>query len=211
MGNRVVHIIGNGDHCHLYRVRERKGLKLTCNVAPFAVPGVYATMVVDFKMMKGITEGSVQLPGYWIVGMRPKIWLEKNPGFYMKVAKQVKDIYTELPKYCPNYTDFNCGHFAAHYAANKLKADEVHMYGFDSIFDFNLRSTSDHIFFSDREGMNTNRLATNWRPVWSGIFKQFKNTQFVLHHVHDQYKMKVPDNVRTEIYAPADMKNLPPT
>lgn len=208
---RVVHIVGNGDHCHLYRVRERKGLKLTCNVAPFAVPGVYATMIVDFKMMKAITEGSVELPGNWIVGMRPKIWLEKNPGFYMKVSSQVKDVYTELPKYCPNYTDFNCGHFAAHYAANKFKADEVHLYGFDSIFDFNLRSTSDHIFFSDREGMNTNRLATNWRPVWSGIFNQFKNTQFVLHHVHNQYKMKVPDNVRTELYTTADMKNLPPT
>ena len=83
---RVVHIVGNGDHCHLYRVRERKGLKLTCNVAPFYVEGVYSTMIVDFKMMKAITDGSVTLPGNWIVGMRPKIWLEKNPGFYMKVA-----------------------------------------------------------------------------------------------------------------------------
>ena len=40
-------------------------------------------------------------------------------------------------KYAKNYTDWNCGHMAVHYACNKLLANEVHMYGFDSIFDFN--------------------------------------------------------------------------
>ena len=59
-----------------------------------------------------------------------------NPDYYMKVSKQVKEFYTELPNYAANYTDFNCGHMAAHYSANKLKADEIHLYGFDSIFDF---------------------------------------------------------------------------
>lgn len=205
---RTVHIIGNGDHHSLYKVRPRKGLKLLCNVAPFAVPDAYATAIVDFKMMKALTKEEIQVPGSWIIGMRPKIWMEKNPGFYMKVANQVKDVYTVLPKYCPNYTDFNCGHFAAHYAANKIKADVIHMYGFDSIFDFNLRSTSDHVFFSDREGMNNHRLSTNWRPVWAGIFNEFKKTEFVLHHVHDKFKMEVPDNVRAEIYDPAEMKNI---
>tara|TARA_B100000900_G_scaffold387508_1_gene378786 strand:- start:151 stop:777 length:627 start_codon:yes stop_codon:yes gene_type:complete len=206
--SRVIHIIGNGDSCHLYRVQERQGLKLTCNLAPFPVSGVYATTIVDFKMMKAIQSGEVQVPGYWIVGMRPKMHMDQQPGFYMKVAKQVKDFYTVLPKYCPNYTDFNCGHFAAHYAANKFKADEIHMYGFDSIFDFNLRSTSDFILFSDRDNMNTNRLATNWRPVWRGIFNEFPNTKFVLHHFHNNYKIPVPDNVSTVLYSKDDMKNL---
>jgi len=48
--------------------------------------------------------------------------------------------------------------------------------------------------------MNTNRLATNWRSIWSEMFKEFKNTEFVLHHVHDEFKIKVPDNVRAEVY-----------
>lgn len=205
---RVAHIIGNGDHADLYRVKERKGLKLTCNLPPFNVPDVYSTTIVDFKMMRAITKGEILVPGNWIIGFRPKIWMEKNPGFYMKVANQVKDVYTVLPSYCPNYTDLSCGHFAAHYAANKLKADRVHLYGFDSCFDFNLRSVSDFYQHSDRGNINNNRLASNWRPVWTGMFLEFPNTEFVFHHIHDSYKMKVSDNVRTELYTRADMKKV---
>ena len=50
--SRVVHVIGNGDSADLYNKEERKGLKLTCNLPPFPVPNVYASCIVDFKMMK---------------------------------------------------------------------------------------------------------------------------------------------------------------
>jgi hypothetical protein len=198
---RSVHVIGNGDWVHLYTRRERKGLNLTCNLAPFPYPkNHYATCIVDFKMMKCMTEGTVVVPGEWVLGYRPKVWMEKNPNFHLTTARQIKEFYLDLPKYAGNYTNFNCGHMAVHYAANKLKADRVHLYGFDSIFDFNLRSVSDFILNSDRGNMNTNRLATNWRSIWSEMFKEFKNTEFVLHHVHDEFKIKVPDNVRAEVY-----------
>ena len=114
----------------------------------------------------------------------------------MKAAPQVKEIYTELPHYCPNYTDFNCGHFAAYYAAEKLKAERIHLWGFDSIFDFNLRSYTDLVINSDRGNMNNNRLTTNWRPLWKGMFNDFKNIEWVLHHMHDKIKFNVPDNVK---------------
>lgn len=199
---RSVHVIGNGDWVHLYTRRERKGLNLTCNLAPFPYPkNHYATCIVDFKMMKALTEGSVVVPGEWVLGMRPKIWMEKNPSFHLAKARQIKEFYLELPEYAGNYTNFNCGHMAVHYAANKLKADRVHLYGFDSIFDFNLRSVSDFILNSDRGNMNTNRLATNWRSIWAEMFKEFKNTEFVLHHVHDEFKINVPENVHAEVYS----------
>ena len=104
------------------------------------------------------------------------------------------------------YTNWSCGHMAVHYAARKMKAEEINIYGFDSIFDFNLRSTSDFIINSDRDNMNTNRLASNWRPIFRGIFKEFPNTQFILHHTHDNYKIynskkDVPDNVTTIVYS----------
>src|SRR5210317_402804 len=175
---RSVHVIGNGDWVHLYTRRERKGLNLTCNLAPFPYPkNHYATCIVDFKMMKAMTEGSVVVPGEWVLGYRPKVWMEKNPNFHVATANQIKEFYTELPKYAGNYTNLNCGHMAVHYAANKLKADRVHLYGFDSIFDFNLRSVSDFILNSDRGNMNTNRLANNWRTIWTEMFKEFGNTE----------------------------------
>ena len=193
---RTVHIIGNGDHAGYFWNEPRHGMKLTCNVPPFTPPQVYATIMVDFKMMKAIHEGSIVVPGEWIVGYRPKLYLEKFTSLHMKVGPQIKEFYTVLPEYVANYTDFNCGHFAAYYAAEKLKAERIHLWGFDSIFDFNLRSYTDLVINSDRGNMNNNRLTTNWRPLWKGMFNDFKNIEWVLHHMHDKIKFTVPDNVK---------------
>ena len=198
---RVAHIIGNGDNAQMYK--PAKGLKITCNVPPFEVANIYTTTIVDFKMMNALKEGSVQLPLEWVCGFRPKRFMEMYPNFYLKHAAQIKEFYLDLPSYtmkagetqAQGYTNFNCGHFATHYAANKLKCNEIHMYGFDSIFDFNLRSTSDFVLNSDRGDTNNNRLINNWRPIWQGIFNEFKDTQFVLYHKHDQLKFNVPENV----------------
>jgi len=198
----IAHVIGNGDNAVLYK--PSKGLKITCNLPPFAVANIYATCIVDFKMCKAITEGSVVVPGDWVMGYRPKVWYEKNPNnFRMRFGHQIKEFYTELPQYAMlnktdignGYTNFNCGHMAVHYSANKLKATEIHMYGFDSMFDMSLRSCTDFYLNSDRGNMNNFRLVENWRPIWQGIFNEFKDTQFVLHHKHDGLKFSKPENV----------------
>jgi hypothetical protein len=192
--SKTVHVIGNGDYAVMYK--PAPGLKITCNLPPFEVKNVYGTCMVDFKMMKAVGEGSVNIDMYdWILGARPKKWMELQPGFYMQHAQKVKEFYVDLPDYAGNYTNFNCGHMAVHYAANKHKADIVHMYGFDSLFDFNLRSITDLYLYSDRGEMNTARLTNNWRPVWQGIFNEFSNTQFVIHHKHNAIKFKIPENV----------------
>ncbi len=147
-----------------------------------------------------MTANEITLPGQWILGFRPKHWMEMNPDYYMKVSGQVKEFYTELPNYAANYTDFNCGHMAAHYSANKLKADEIHLYGFDSIFDFNLNSASDLSLKSDRGSANNLRLADNWRPIWQSMFKEFSNTKFILHYTHDKLKINIGNNVDVKIY-----------
>ena len=191
--SRVVHVIGNGDHAPMYK--PSKGIKLTCNLPPFAVQGVYATCMVDFKMMNAIHTEVVAVPGEWILGFRPKKFCELNPPFYMKYAPQIKTFYTHKPKYVPTYTDFNCGHMAVHYAANKLNGDEIHRYGFDSMFDFNMRSYTDTFMTSDRGDTNNARLTNNWRSIWPQLFEEFPNTQFVLYHKHDKLKYPKPENV----------------
>ena len=72
---RTVHVIGNGDHAGFFWNEPRHGMRLCCNVPPFTVPNSYATIMVDFKMMKAIHEGSVTVGGEWIIGMRPKIYI----------------------------------------------------------------------------------------------------------------------------------------
>lgn len=198
---RVVHVIGNGDTAQYYRDEPRKGLKLTCNIPPFPVEDAYGTVMVDFKMMRALTKGELTLPGDWILGFRPKIWMEKQPEWYVKMSTQVKEFYLTLPKYCANYTDFNCGHMATHYACSKFKPDVVHMWGFDSIFDMNLKSCSDFYLPSPRDENSNVRLNGNWRPVWDGIFNEFKDVKFVLHHKHDHIKIKKPNNVEVEVHS----------
>ena len=72
---RTVHVVGNGDHAGYFWNEPRHGMRLCCNVPPFSVPNSYATIMVDFKMMKAIHEGSVTVGGEWIIGMRPKIYM----------------------------------------------------------------------------------------------------------------------------------------
>lgn len=195
---KVIHIIGNGDNAHLYK--PAKGLKIACNLPPFDISNIFVSCMVDFKMMKAITEGSVTNPYPWVLGVRPQKWMEMRQTFYMKYSPQVKEFYTVLPKYAKNYTDFNCGHFATHYAANKLKGEEIHLYGFDSIMDFNILSKTDFYLPSDRGAANTERLTRTWRPIFQGIFKEFKDTQFVIHHKHDNLPFKKPENLEIRVH-----------
>ena len=196
---KVVHVIGNGDAVSIFQNKKREGMKVTCNLPPFPVEDAYCTFMVDFKIMNAITRGELDVPGEWIVGARPTVWMDKNPTVFIKRAHQIKECYTVLPKYAKNYTDFNCGHMAVHYVCNKLKADEVHMYGFDSIFDFNLRSISDLYLSSLRDPTHNNKLKTEWRPIWENMFKEFSNTQFRLYHTHHNIKIKLPDNAKTVV------------
>lgn len=190
---KVIHIIGNGDSVDFYK--NKPGIKIACNLPPFEISGLHACVIVDFKMMKALTDGSVVIPFDWVLGMRPKKWMEMNPSFYMKHAAQIKEFYLEKPGYASNYTDFNCGHVATHYAANKLKGNEIHLYGFDSLFEANTRSRTDFILASDRGAENTNRLLDRWRGIWFHMFKEFPETKFVLYHKNGQLKFEQGDNV----------------
>ena len=195
---KVAHIIGNGKSAGLYT--PSKGLKITCNLPPFEIANAYTTCMVDFKMMKAIADGVVTVPGDWTLGARPKKWMEMEPAFHMRYAAQIKEYHLDLPKYAINYTNFNCGHMATHYSAKKLAAEEIHMYGFDTLFAFDITSCTDAYMSSDRQINNTQRLTNNWRPVWQGIFKEFSNTQFVLYyHKEVDPLIKLPENVELRL------------
>ena len=201
-----IHILGNGDQSVLMPESTRRGEDgklIVCNQPPFTVSNVYACALVDFKMMKALQEGSVNLDMFqWVCGNRPKMHMDNNASFYIQKAHLIREFYTIVPKYCgPNpgeaATNFNCGHMASHYAATRHKPDEIHMYGFDSIFDHNMRSFTDMVLPSDRGMRNNYRLLDVWRPIWLKIFAEFPNVQFCLHHKHGNPKIEFPDNVKT--------------
>lgn len=200
MKHEIIHVIGNGDNASLFD-QAAKGTRLICNLPPFEIANVFATAMVDFKMMAALTEGSLRLDMYrWVLGTRPKLWMGMRPDFHLKYAHLVREFYTTVPDYAGNATNFNCGHMAVHYAANKLKGKQIHLYGFDSLFDYNMNSVTDFYLNSDRSQTNNYRLLNNWRPIWENIFREFPNTRFTLHHRHDKIKVSLTDNVEISVH-----------
>lgn len=201
-----VNVLGNGDHAGMFK-RGTEGKLLVCNMPPFSIPRreVHATCMVDYKMMKALAEGHVQLDMYdWVLGSRPRHWMEMQPAFYMKYSQNIKAFHTHVPKYAqlpgqsPQQaaTNYSCGHMAVDYACRAMKATEVHLYGFDSIFDTNLNSFTDLLLESDRSAQNTFRIANNWRPVFSYFFQEFDKVKFFLYHSHDRLQIPVGENVK---------------
>ena len=167
---------------------------LICNVPPFPVERVYATFIVDFKMMKAIFEGAVNLDDYsWILGRRPQSYMELNPQFLVQHAKRVKAYYTHVPDYAV-LTYMNAGLTAAHYACSKLGCTELDLYGFDSIFDMELYSHTDRYVPADRSEYTLHMIVPLWRQIWKDLFAEFPEVQFTLHHLHDCIKINLPEN-----------------
>ena len=200
-----VNVLGNGPSNFMFE-RGTKGKLLVCNMPPFELNNkeVHASCMVDFKMMKALQEGIVRLDMYdWVLGARPRKWMEIQPNFYLKYSQNIRDFHQHIPKYAqlPGQsegqaaTNYSCGHMAVDYACRKMNADEVHLYGFDSIFELDLASSTDLILESDRTTQNTYRLANNWRPIFTMMFQEFKDVQFYIHHGHDNAKIKLPKNV----------------
>lgn len=198
-------VLGNGDHAGLFK-RGTEGKLLICNMPPFEIPRneVFATCMVDYKMMMALSQGQVKLDMYdWILGTRPRHWMEMQPAFYMKYSQNIKAFHQHVPDYArlPGQsvaqaaTNYSCGHMAVDYACRKMKATEVHIYGFDSMFETNLRSFTDLLLESDRSRTNTYRIASNWRPVFSYLFQEFSDVKFFLYHSHNNIQFPVGDNV----------------
>ena len=206
---RRVNVLGNGDHAGLFE-RGTEGDLLVCNMPPIILPSneVFASCMVDFKMMKALQDEKVNLDRYdWILGTRPRRWMEKQSTFYLKYSQNIKEFHTYVPPYAQlagqklseAASNYSCGHMAVDYACRKMKASEVHMYGFDAMFDMNLNSYSDSFLTSDRTPLNVHRMSSNWRPIWGYFFKEFKDVQFVIHHSHSDIKLKLPQNARVEV------------
>lgn len=198
-------VLGNGDHAYQFK-RGTEGNLLICNMPPFEIPNseVFATCMVDFKMMVALTEGHIKLDMYdWVLGTRPRHWMEVRPDFYLKYAQKIKAFHSHVPKYAqlPGQnqsqaaTNYSCGHMAVDYACRVHKASEVHIYGFDSMFDTSLRSYTDLLLESDRSPQNTFRIANNWRPIWTKMFQEFDKTKFFLYHSHDKVQFPIGNNV----------------
>jgi len=199
-----VEVLGNGPSQSLFfREGSAKDLAtpvVCCNL-PYQLPDIgriWATILGDFKMMRAINEGSLDMNhSMWVLGFRPKLYCDQNPNFYMKNAQRIREFYTRIPPYAENPTEWSAGHLAVHYTCVRLAPKELHLWGFDSMFSHDLSSSSDVIMESNREAQNRYRMNSRWRPLWQGIFDEMTNIQFKIHaNPGLTLQYEVPDNVQ---------------
>tara|TARA_B110000879_G_C11095757_1_gene480975 strand:- start:108 stop:776 length:669 start_codon:yes stop_codon:yes gene_type:complete len=214
---RRVNVLGNGPGVSLYE-KGTEGELVVCNMPPVELSKeeVYASCMVDFKMMQALEDGKVKLNEYdWVLGPRPRRWMELKPSFYLKYSQNIKGFHTHVPPYAqlPGHklseaaTNYSCGHMAVDYTCRIMKATEVHLYGFDAMFDMNLDSFTDTFLKANRSALNIHRMASNWRPIWTAFFTEFNNVDFIIHHNHSDIKLILPKNATIEVGVLPDGKN----
>ena len=96
-----INVLGNGNHAGLFQ-RGTEGTLLICNMPPMELPPseVFATCMVDYKMMQALWKGQFALDQYdWILGTRPRHWMQMQGSFYMKYASCIKGFYEVVPEY----------------------------------------------------------------------------------------------------------------
>tara|TARA_S200002703_G_C3790382_1_gene243901 strand:- start:661 stop:1290 length:630 start_codon:yes stop_codon:yes gene_type:complete len=201
--SREFHVLGNGPSQHLWFETDMKTGDaqnvVCCNMPWRTIPKarLWASIIGDFKMIRPISEGSIQADHMpWVLGNRPKMFCDQNPSFYMKYAYNIREFYLYVPPYARNATDWSAGHLATHYSCRRLQPDVLHMWGFDSLFSSDLSSSSDFMIPSDRGDRNRFRMNNLWRGIWRGLFDEMVNVQFVVHTLKKvDISFKVPDNV----------------
>lgn len=194
-----VNVIGNGPSAMHYWDNEDQSQVVSCNLPwnPISPEKHWGTVLGDFKVMKKLEEGSLDFNHMkWICGTRPKSFCDNNPSFYMKHAQNIREFYTHVPPYAPNPTAWSAGHLAVHYTCVRLHPSDLHMWGFDSMFSYDLSSSSDLILESDRREVNRFRMNSLWRPIWNNLFDEMSNVNFVIHAKKGvDFQFEVPDNV----------------
>ena len=73
---RRVNVMGNGDHATLFK-KGTEGELLVCNMPPVELTKdeVFASCMVDFKMMLALEENKVRLDHYdWLLHVRVDGW-----------------------------------------------------------------------------------------------------------------------------------------
>ena len=102
MSKKIVHILGNGDSAQLMPEAwryEREGKLLICNIPPFEVQKVYACCMVDFKMMRSLHKGEVNLDGFkWVLGNRPKIYMDQKPSLLHSALASYQRVLHDRPE-----------------------------------------------------------------------------------------------------------------
>jgi len=160
-----IDIIGNGASNHLYTPRNRQ--VIACNVPQHKF--YYNVLsIIDNK------------PVHW---MRTTKWTPQKPVYCTPVIAELAKKVNLAGDWFPVYEEkhrWNSGHHAVY---KHRTANEIHLWGFDSMFSDNLTSQCDAIIpRSTRPPLNK-----HWHPIWCEILDQTSADVYV--HMPDECEL----------------------
>ena len=170
-----VHVIGNGDSNHLFDVQAE--YRVGCNIPQHGIPVNCISMVDVNPIMWGKdNKWHPHVP----VLCTPDV---KNYAVKMNREGHWFDVYKKIHRY-------SAGHQAVNHHAGMT--DEVHMWGFDSIWTNEYYSQMDVIVPRPKRP----NLNQQWIPHWQEMFAKYKDTEFIIHAPQHAQLPELGDNVR---------------
>lgn len=169
-----VHIIGNGASNSLFDVDAE--YRIACNIPQHGIQ-YNCLAIIDIVVVNWMKDNNYQpnVPIMCTNKVKEHAVKQNRNGHWFDVF-EIKHRYS-------------AGHHAVEHHASMT--DEIHLWGFDSIWTNEYASQMDTLVPRGRRP----NLNQQWLPHWQNIFADAKNTQFIIHAPEHAQLPTLGDNV----------------
>ena len=168
-----IHVIGNGPSNSLFDVEHE--YRIACNIPQHGIQ-YNALSIIDVVVVNWMSDNNY------------------NPSVPVLCTKKVKDHAVKKNREGHWFETYQIKHrySAGHHAVehHAPMTDEIHLWGFDSIWTENFGSQMDTLV---PRGKRPN-LNLQWIPHWKNIFEQYHETRFVIHAPQDAVLPQLGNN-----------------
>jgi len=181
----AIHILGNGPSIELFDrdAWPETDVFVGCN---FSDPSfrVDYTSVIDVSAMKHLLKGCT-VTGPLLLSTRAARYADKNDKDWKDKTVDIKDI-VDLPRdrtISRNLSMNSAQHGTVYAIQNHTDHTEVHLWGIDSFWSSDIRSTTDAIVRpNQRNGRDKPKITRQWHGYWHKIISDHSKIHtFVIH------------------------------
>ena len=191
----TIHILGNGPSVSLFNPSDwpDTDVRVGCNFSDPTLSPQY-TVIVDIRAMRQFRGGSdsgyrLSIPA--VLSDRAYNHISDSRGGWDRIPNDLINVVDVIPlirdKSISKDMAMNSGQHAAVYAIGKTNAQEtgesVHLWGCDSFWTDDIRSSTDYIVGHRRspDGSRTRkRIIPPWHEYWRKIFTEYPTVPFYI-------------------------------